>query len=155
MTVKYIKINEWEVSSEEAEYVCFGLGSCVGLFITDRQLGISGAAHIPVSVRPYPIPDGSQFLDATTMLTGLLNKFKMLGSELTCLRAKLAGGAHVYDSSPAIGSQNILTITRLLRERQIYLASADVGGRISRSARFNSVTGELQVSTSEMKSYFI
>jgi chemotaxis protein CheD len=121
----------------------------------DRLSGISGAAHIPVSVRQHPVPDGSQFLDASTMLTGLLNRFKMLGSELTCIRAKLAGGAHVYDTSPAIGSQNIVAVTRLLRERQIYLAGADVGGRVSRSARFNSATGELLVSTSEMKSYSI
>lgn len=155
MIVKYIKINEWDVGTEETEYVCFGLGSCVGVFMTDRLSGISGAAHIPVSVRQHPVPGDSQFLDASTMLTGLLNKFKVLGSGLTGLRAKLAGGAHVYESSPAIGSQNILTVTRLLQERQIYLAGADVGGRVSRSARFNSVTGELLVSTSEMKSYFI
>jgi chemotaxis protein CheD len=155
MTVRCVRINEVEVSAAAQEYVCFGLGSCVGVFVTDRLTGISGAAHVPLSVPQAPAFDEERFLDASTMLSDLLYRFKTLGSELTCLRAKLVGGAHVYETSPDIGMQNIQAITRILTERHIYLAGADVGGRLSRSARFNSVTGQLYISTSEKKSYFI
>lgn len=151
MRRRTLNINEVEVSDKPVLYTCYGLGSCIGLFITDRTKGLSGAAHIPL---PFS-PDTGVFLGATQLIHELLNAMSALGSDLKSLRAKVAGGAHVYQSSSNIGEQNANIVLDKLVINKVYIAAKDVGGSISRTARFNSVTGELEISTSEKKTYYL
>jgi len=94
-------------------------------------------------------------MDAAQMINNLLKSLKNMGSDLNYLRAKVTGGAQVYESSLGIGLQNTQVVLQQLLERKIYIAAMDVGGRVSRTARFNSVTNELHISTSEQKMYSI
>lgn len=67
-------------------YSCFGLGSCIGLFVQDRLRGLSGGAHIllPESEK---VPDGFKFYNVIAALDEILNHFKSQGSNLSALRA--------------------------------------------------------------------
>jgi chemotaxis protein CheD len=147
---KTLNINDIDVTSRNMIYTCYGLGSCIGLFVTDRITGLSGGAHIPM-----PAPNGGEFLDAGCMLNALLNEFKARGSQLLGLRAKLTGGAQVYASALNIGEQNVRAVVNLLVEQKIYIAASDVGGVVSRTARYNTLTGDLNITTSEPKNYCI
>jgi chemotaxis protein CheD len=148
-----VGINEVDVTDQQVEYICFGLGSCVGLFITDRLSTLVGAAHIPLGSGE---PDNNgEFYGADRLIDQLLDRFEQNGSDLSCLRAKIAGGAKVVESTLSIGEENIRSVINRLVERRVFIAAVDVGGNVSRTARFNSKTGELLVSTSEQKSYFI
>ena len=151
MRKKVLHINDFEVSERPVVFTCYGLGSCIGLFLTDRRLSLSGGAHIPI---PFSI-GGGDFLDAAHMINGLLNKFVEMGSDLANIRAKLTGGAQVYASNLSIGEQNQQVVVDLLLRKKVFIAATDVGGSISRTARFNSLTGELEISTSEQKTYSI
>ncbi len=129
---RMIQINEVDVTDETIEYTCFGLGSCIGLFVTDRVRGISGAAHIPL---PDNEGDIDSLQDATRLVRLLLKGFEIKGSDLKTLRAKVTGGSTIYNSADGIGSKNISAVMSLLVENRIYVAATDVGGNVSRTAR--------------------
>ncbi len=155
---KTILINEVDVSDTNIEYTCFGLGSCIGLFVTDRLKGINGAAHIPLPQSDGP--DGD-LQDAGRLIRLLLKGFELKGSDLQTLRAKIAGGSSIYNNGEnesrllRVGEKNIETVIRLLVENKIYVAAIDVGGTMSRTARYDSSTGNLHIRTSEKKNYII
>lgn len=140
-----------EVTSSPVLYTCYGLGSCIGLFVTDRVKKLTAGAHIPL---PFS-RGGGIFRGADTMIQELLVLLKGEGSDLCSLRAKMTGGAQVYTGTNDIGLQNIQAVFQVLTNSKIYVASSDVGGLVSRTARFNSETGALYISTSEQKTYCI
>ncbi|HEY8938193.1 MAG TPA: chemotaxis protein CheD [Cyclobacteriaceae bacterium] len=148
---RILNINDTHATSDPVEYTCYGLGSCIGLFISDRVKGLSGGAHIPL---PEPSVEG-EFENADAMISNLLQQLSLQGSDLLTLRAKVTGGARIYESVNDIGKQNINAVTQQLINRRIFIAAMDVGGKFSRTARYNSVTGELRISTSEQKTYSI
>ena len=140
-----------DVTSSPVLYTCYGLGSCIGLFVTDRLRKLTAGAHIP-------LPSSGEvglFRGADTMIQELLMLLKGSGSDLSFLRAKVTGGAQVYTGTNDIGLQNIQAVLQMLTSSRIYVASTDVGGLISRTVRFNSETEELCISTSEQKKYCI
>lgn len=140
-----------DVSDRPVVYTCYGLGSCIGLFVSDRTKGLSGGVHIPL---PHATGQ-SEFKDATYLIDELLNAFRAWGSDLNSLRAKVTGGAQVYGSYSVIGLQNTEIVLKQLTDRKVYIAATDVGGTVSRTAHFHSQSGELEISTSEQKKYSI
>jgi chemotaxis protein CheD len=151
MVTRMLNINEVAVFNEPVELTCYGLGSCIGLFVTDRTKGISGGAHIPMAQETL----NSELKGASEMIDELLKGLQNLGSDLTTLRAKMAGGAQVLAQASSTGDENAVAVRRLLVAKNIYVAASDVGGQISRTARFNSVSQELSISTSEQKQYTV
>lgn len=89
------------------------------------------------------------------MIQAMLELLSTHGSDLCSLRAKVTGGAQVIGSSLCMGAQNTEAVLSQLIEKRIFVAGLDVGGTISRTARFNSATGELVINTSEHKTYSI
>jgi chemotaxis protein CheD len=150
MISRMLNINEVAVTNKPVEFVCYGLSSCIALFITDNSKKISGGAHIAM---PAKNPD-SMLKGADELVDELLAGLKGLGSDLTTLRAKITGGAQVLSTS-SMGQPNTLAVQQLLMSRNIYIAASDVGGKVSRTARFNSITQQLTISTSEPKNYTV
>jgi chemotaxis protein CheD len=151
MMHRMLNINDVAVFNQPVELVCYGLGPCIGLFVSDRVKGISGGAHIPLSQKLLK----SALKDANEMVDEMLKTFQYFGSDLTTLRAKMAGGASVLAQLSSIGEENTLVVRELLISKNIFVAAADVGGHASRTARFNSASQTLSISTSEKKHYFV
>lgn len=152
MITRVINVNEYDVCYEPVEFVCYGLGSCIGLFIFDPTRRITGAAHIPLSSNAKT---AVMLKGASDMIEQMLTRFKVFGIPSSKLAAKLAGGAKVVYGTQRIGEKNINTILNELNGRGIAIMATDVGGSISRTARFNSVTGDLTISTPFYKKYSI
>lgn len=148
---RVLSINDTHVARGPITYVCYGLGSCVALFIADRVTGVTAGAHIPL---PAAGSKG-ELRNAEEMINGLLDQLEEHNCDPLTLRAKLVGGAQVYSGTNDVGRQNSEAVIHMLVMRRIYIAAVDVGGNVSRTARFNSSTGELIVSTSELKTYSI
>jgi chemotaxis protein CheD len=146
-----LNINDIAVTKKPTIYCCYGLGSCIGLFVVDRVAGLSGGAHIAV---PSSI-EANTFAGASLLINKLLASFQEYGSNLTGLRSKVTGGAQIYENSLNIGKQNVDSVWHELVHRKIYIAAADVGGTVSRTACFNTITETLEISTSGQKTYFI
>src|SRR4051812_11663902 len=90
-----LNIGDVVASAVPASYICFGLGSCIGLFIQDRVTGISAGAHIFLPEEEQEPADSSKFYSATAAIDNILEQFKFHGNDLTALRAKVTGGANV------------------------------------------------------------
>jgi chemotaxis protein CheD len=151
MITRMLNIDEVDVYQEPVELVCFGLGSCIGLFVTDRVNQLSGGAHVS-------LPTGeisAEMKRADELVHELLNRFQAMGSNLNSLRAKLTGGASVLGQQNTMGTRNADAVIDLLTEKKIYVAAIDVGGHVARTARFNSRTLQLSISTSDNRKYFI
>jgi len=130
-----------------ATFTCFGLGSCIGLFMEDRVAGIYGGAHIflPDDKRPMNGDDG-KYYSVVQAVDALLEQFARKGSSLQSLRAKITGGANVIvNATHGIGRRNAQSTLNYLTVRGVYIASTDVGGRESRTARFHTVTGNVNI----------
>lgn len=149
-----LNIGEVVVSKQPAVYTCLGLGSCIGLFLHDRQTGVSGGAHIFLPSQT----DGEKregYWSVAHALNELIQQFQNYGSSLLNLRAKITGGANVIANCYSIGKQNIDTVTAELVNRKVFIAAKDVGGNKSRTVQFHSLTGEMTVLIRETKEYKI
>ena len=151
-----LNIGDLRVSQHEAvTFTCLGLGSCIGLFLQDRSLGIAGGAHILLPEDIHFGGDGKCY-SASSAVSALIQQFKARGSSCTGLRAKIAGGASVALAGAETGKRNTEQVLQELLRNNVYIAAMDVGGNKARSVRFHSETGTLQVrlpETNECKIY--
>ena len=151
-----LNIGDVVISDSPATYTCFGLGSCIGLFIQDRLTGLSGGAHIFLPASDTLSTDKNKFYAAGEAIKNILDRFKERGSNLNSLRAKVVGGANVLGASLQTGPQNTASVIEHLVASKIFIAAKDVGGKVCRTAHFKSDTGELIVkvpATNEFKIY--
>jgi chemotaxis protein CheD len=131
-----------------------GLGSCVGVVIYDQQKEIAGLAHVML---PDSTLAKSEQLNiakyADTAVEELINRVIKFGGRKSALKAKLAGGAQMFQFSSShsdimrIGQRNVEAVKQQLRRFHIPIVSEDVGGSSGRTIEFNPKTGLLSIRT--------
>jgi chemotaxis protein CheD len=121
-----------------------GLGSCIGLVLTDAQAGVAGMAHVmlPVS-RPGASGPAGKFAD--TAVPALVDQVLRLGAQRPRLQARIAGGAQMFGGGSAgttlnIGERNADAVREALKAAGMRVRAADVGGNAGRSMQV-AVTG--------------
>lgn len=144
-----LNIGAVKAVKEDTTMVCFGLGSCIGLFVQDRVTGISGGAHILLPEHENSNMNDENAYNAVKAINTLLQQFEKLGSSLQTLRAKVVGGSNVMSVPNLVGKQNAKSVIDELVKRKVFIAACDIGGVYSRTARFNTINGELVVKTPE------
>lgn len=129
-----------------------GLGSCVGVVIYDEKKELAGMAHVM-------LPDSTlarsgqlniaKFAD--TAVKELVNRLLKQGARLSMLKAKLAGGAQMFQFSGndmmRIGPRNVDAVRKELADLRIRIIAEDVGGNSGRTIEFNPQTCLLQIRT--------
>ena len=147
---KYVlNIGDLIVIRDLGEIICYGLGSCVGLFLYDKFQNVGGGAHVafPVSKRRT---------ESEVILSEIINGMLNRGSSTFTMRAKIVGGANVMNVNPFdVGQRNIEYIKSELKKWGIVLQAEHTGGTVSRTARFSIPTGELSLSMLNKKRYRI
>ncbi|QHT67721.1 chemotaxis protein CheD [Rhodocytophaga rosea] len=150
-----LQMGDIKVSAGSGIFTCFGLGSCVGLFLHDRVHKIGGGAHIMFPDYHARTVIQAKSYYAEPAIEEVLKQMKEAGADLEKLRAKLVGGAQVMDAKLLdMGFQNTHAIRNALTRYKIYIAAADLGGYTSRTARFKIADGSLSV-TSQTNTYII
>jgi chemotaxis protein CheD len=145
-----LQINEVSVTIEPVVYTCYGLGSCIGLFVSDRSSNVSGGAHIAVSSA-----GSNELSSAESLIEDMFIRLRRSGSSLSGLVAKLTGGAHVYRCSVRVGEMNTRAVVAEMLRRRVFISASDVGGTFARTARYNTLTRDLSISTSDKRTYTI
>lgn len=143
----HLNLGELVATREAAQIACYGLGSCVGLFLYDRLNRVGAGAHIVLSGEL----ERDTTANAHTAFAEMLKEISKLGGNIGGLRAKVAGGASLFGSSLQIGERNVRTIEQLLLEHKVYVAAKDVGGHSSRSVFFHTLDGSLSISAGHQK----
>ncbi|MBU3142361.1 chemotaxis protein CheD [Clostridium sp. CF012] len=147
-----VGIADLNVAFSPFKLITVGLGSCVGIAIYDKVVGLGGLAHIM-------LPDSSQFNKITNeikfadlaipiLVTNMIKK----GATLKNMRAKIAGGASMFnfpDKSIVmdIGNRNGIAVKSALKSLCIPILSEDIGGNKGRTLIFDTTSGVLSIRT--------
>jgi chemotaxis protein CheD len=147
-----IGISDQNTAKHPATMVTYALGSCVGIMLHDKALGLGGLAHIM-------LPDSSIMKDqgkvnrmkyADTAIVDLYESMIRQGANPKNITAKLAGGANMFkvsEDSPIgqIGIRNVERSKEILNGLNVPILAEDVGKDIGRTVYFNLDTGALRV----------
>ncbi|MEK4424451.1 chemotaxis protein CheD [Solibacillus sp. FSL K6-1523] len=130
-----------------------GLGSCVGVIIYDESKKIAGLVHVMLpdsSLGRTESINEAKFAD--TGVSALVNLVKLQGAQSFKLKAKIAGGAQMFQftsdkSSMRIGPRNVEAVKEQLRKLRIPIIAEDTGGNSGRTIEFNPETSMLNIRT--------
>lgn len=151
--VVHVGMAELVALRHPALLVMLGLGSCIGLVLFDESTRIAGMVHImlPDSRQSRNETKPGKFADSA--LPELLSELNRLGANRSRLKAKMAGGAQMFNLPGsgqgllAVGSRNIEATKGLLAQANIPLVACDTGGNKGRSVEFSTETWLLTVKT--------
>ncbi len=127
--------------------VALGLGSCIGLGVVDRRMGIAGLAHVvlPDSLG-HVHQNPRKFADLA--LPEMLELLEDAGARRARLEAVLVGGASMFAASAArleVGQRNEAAVRELLNERRIPIVAAATGGNRGRTVRIDVASAAVTV----------
>ena len=147
---KRVGIADLNVVSPPDSLITIGLGSCVGIALYDRSKKIAGLAHIM-------LPDSNSFKDvkapykfADLAIPILIKKMESMGCRKINIRAKIAGGASMFNFSDKnmvseIGKRNAEAVKKKLKEEGIPIDGEHVGGHKGRTMSIDSNTGDVYI----------
>ena len=130
-----------------------GLGSCVGVVIYDTQKEIAGLVHVMLPDSSLAKADSINIAKyADTGIEELINRLIKIGARIINLKAKIAGGAQMFQFSTQnemmrIGPRNVEAVKKELKRFSIPIIAEDVGGSSGRTIEFNPSTRKLNIRT--------
>lgn len=130
-----------------------GLGSCVGVILYDESKQIAGLIHVMLPDSSLGRSDAvnvAKFAD--TGIKALIELLKLEGVHAFKLKAKIAGGAQMFQftsdkDSMRIGPRNVEAVKAELRKNSIPLVAEDTGGNSGRTIEFDPITSKLNIRT--------
>ncbi|HEY4565807.1 MAG TPA: chemotaxis protein CheD [Savagea sp.] len=129
-----------------------GLGSCVGLVLYDSYAQIAGLLHVMLPSSSLGKTDRinvAKFAD--TGVKALIERLETEGARTRMLKAKLAGGAQMFQfgssDTARIGPRNVEAVKEQLRNYRIPIMAEDTGGTKGRTIEFDPTTSLLNVRT--------
>ncbi len=148
--------SEWPVGIAEIKTArspdrlsAIGLGSCVGVAVWDGESGWGALAHVmlPAQNGLSSVPVRGKFAD--TAVEWLLAELVQRGADLGRLKAKLVGGANMFNSihhNPLpVGLRNVMACREELSQRGIPIVAEDIGGSKGRSILFHPEDGRILI----------
>ena len=147
-----VGIADLNVAYSPDKLITVGLGSCVGIAIYDKGTGLGGLAHIM-------LPDSSQFNKITNEIKFadlaipiLVEDMIKKGAKLKNMKAKIAGGASMFNFSDKsivmdIGNRNGIAVKNALKNLCIPIVAEDIGGNKGRTLIFDTESGILSIRT--------
>ncbi|MDA0162185.1 chemotaxis protein CheD [Solirubrobacter ginsenosidimutans] len=123
--------------------VTLGLGSCIGLVLLDRRMGVAGLAHVvlPESTGHAEV---NRFKFADYAVPELIRRVVALGARRPMLEAVLVGGASMFASiggSMEVGARNEAAVKAQLATARIRVHASATGGNRGRTVRVDPKTG--------------
>lgn len=130
-----------------------GLGSCVGVVVYDSFKQVAGLAHVMLpNSHLTKQTEFNEYKYADTAIDSLVNQLIKLGARKSQLKAKIAGGAQMFQFESGsdimrIGPRNVDAVKEKLKQHRIPIMSSDTGGNQGRTIEFDPLTSKLKVRT--------
>jgi chemotaxis protein CheD len=138
-----VRMGELAVSSVPGHVlVSLGLGSCIGLALLDRKMGVAGLAHIVLPQAQGHSGDNSRKF-ADFAVPALVSELEAEGARTIRLEAVLVGGASMFAvsaSSLEVGQRNEAAVRDLLKTMRIPVKATATGGSKGRTIRVDVAT---------------
>jgi chemotaxis protein CheD len=139
-----VRMGELAVSSAPGHVlVSLGLGSCIGLALLDRKMGIAGLAHV-VLPQSQGHGDANPRKFADLAVPELISEMETAGARKIRMEAVLVGGASMFAISSAsleVGQRNEAAVRELLKGARIPVRADATGGSRGRTIRVDVATG--------------
>lgn len=141
-----------KVSRSPNVLTTLGLGSCIGVALYDPVKKIGGLSHVmlPDIMAVKVRTNRAKFVN--TSIEEMLIEMERLGASRTRVKAKLIGGAHMFEfAKPGllfdVGKRNVDMAREELKKRKIRIVSEDVGEDFGRSVELELETGVVKIRT--------
>lgn len=146
-----VGIAEYKIVKSPRKIMTIGLGSCCGVVLYDEINKIAGLVHILLddSKNEKNVLNKAKYAD--TGIVALYEDMKKAGANAKFIKAKLAGGAHMFDfdnrhiNALTIGDKNVKACKETLAKLNICIVSEDIRGSNSRTIIFDTTTSKLLV----------
>lgn len=147
-----VKMADLNIGKNDDILITSGLGSCIGITLYDSQSGVGGMAHIMLPEIPDNRANANPAKYADSGINLLLERLEEAGGSTRRLKAKIAGGAQMFqfdDSSSQmeIGARNIEAVKKILKEKNIRLSGEDIGKDYGRTMEFYLKDGKVLIKT--------
>ena len=142
-----VRMGELAVSSVPGHVlVSLGLGSCIGLALMDRKMGVAGLAHIVLpQSQGHSGENARKFADFA--VPELVAELEAEGARKIRLEAVLVGGASMFAvsaSSLEVGQRNEAAVRELLKAMRIPVKATATGGNKGRTIRVDVATSAVR-----------
>lgn len=129
-----------------------GLGSCVGVVLYDEVKKIAGLLHVMLPDSTLGKSENQNVAKfADTGIFALLELMKAEGVRPLSLKAKIAGGAQMFQFGTSdtirIGPRNVEAVKRELNRLSIPIVAEDTGGSSGRTIEFDPSSCKLSIRT--------
>jgi Chemotaxis protein; stimulates methylation of MCP proteins len=143
-----VGIGEYRIAHNPTILRAMGLGSCVGVFLFDEKIKVSGLAHILLPDSPNdPKKRSSKYADVA--LREMIREMEEKGCKRENLKAKIVGGAQMFDFMDnemlKIGERNIRSVRSILDDENIPTIAEDVGENYGRTMEAYTSDGRVHV----------
>ena len=139
-----VGISDQKLCKSPDVLVTYALGSCVGICMIDKVLGIAGLAHIMLPDSSAIPNDKNKFKFADTGIQLLYESMIKNGAAASRITAKIAGGANMFaTTTPAmsIGDRNVEATKKALAKLGVPIIASDTGLNYGRTVSFNASDG--------------
>ena len=149
--MEIVGISEYKIVKEPQKIMTIGLGSCCGVIIYDEINKIAGLVHILLSNSGNEKKLINKAKYADTGIVALYEDMKKSGANSRFMKAKLAGGAHMFNFNNSsnsiftIGEKNVKSCKATLAKLNIPVISEDTLGTCGRTIIFDTTTNKLHV----------
>lgn len=154
MTIRRESVTIGEARAAQAGTVLYtlGLGSCVAIVLHDGMARIGGLAHALLPDPSAGRDSGSRARYASTAVDILIDLMEREGAQRRRLRARLAGGASMFEKlltegGRELGSRNVEAARSALARAGVPVDREDVGGTHGRSVHLYVADGRCVVSS--------
>jgi len=135
-------MGEYKIGTEEEILTALGIGSCIAVCIYTDIQEIAGLAHVMLPKEKGK--DSKKHADI--LIHQLINAMKERGVKKYNMRAKIFGGASMFENSTLkIGEQNQESVKKILNEENIEIKEQDTGGNSGRAVWLNPRSGKAVV----------
>jgi chemotaxis protein CheD len=143
-----VRMGELAVSDMSGHVlVSLGLGSCIGLALLDRRMGIAGLAHV-VLPQSQGHADANPRKFADLAVPELISELEAIGAGRVRLEAVLVGGASMFavaTSSLEVGQRNEAAVREQLANMRIPVKATATGGSKGRTIRVDVASSAVTV----------
>lgn len=139
----YIGQGEYAIGSERVEVIGTLLGSCVSACLWDAQAGLGGMNHVVFSGKSRTSGMWNGY--GVSAMEVLINQLMRHGAERSRLKAKVFGGAKLFDGLARAGQQNADFVLNYLVSEGISVIGGDLGGHRPRRVEFWPASGRARM----------
>ena len=144
-----VRMGELAASAGSADVlVSLGLGSCIGLALVDRRVGVAWLAHVVLPASEGHSTGQNKMKFADHAVPELVNRVVRLGARKPKLEAVLVGGASMFAAiggSMEVGARNEAAVKAQLATARIRVHASATGGSRGRTVRVDPATGTVTV----------